>query len=51
MGGNMSNEILRILKDMEILIKTCPELFHDGINNELIEMINEIKKETKINAN
>ena len=30
---------------MEELIKCCPELFHDGINDDLLVIIQEIKKE------
>ena len=33
------------LTQMEELIKSCPELFHDGINHDLLDIIKDIKKE------
>jgi len=33
------------LIQMEELIKCCPELFHDGINYDLLDIIKDIKKE------
>lgn len=33
------------LNAMEELIKSCPELFHDGINDDLLNIIKDIKKE------
>lgn len=32
------------LKQMEELIKSCPELFHDGINHDLLDIIKDIKR-------
>ena len=33
------------INSMIMVIKTCPELFHDGIDYEIIDLLNEIKKE------
>ena len=39
----MKNKILRNLNALEHLINGSPELFHDGINEELIEIIKDSK--------
>ena len=40
-------KILKYLLDMELLIKESPELFHDGIDEDLIDYIKEIRNLVK----
>ena len=37
-------KILKYLLSMELLIKGSPELFHDGIDLDLIDYIKDIRK-------
>lgn len=46
----MKDKILKKLNALEYLINSNGELFHDGINEELIEIINESKSIIKNNT-
>lgn len=35
------------IKNMILVIKECPELFHDGIDEEIIQLLEEINKENE----
>ena len=39
--------IIKLLDNMYDLIKECPELFHDGIDEDLIDYVNAIKSLVK----
>lgn len=39
----MKEKTIRNLKSLEYLINSCPNLFHDGIDKELLEIIKDSK--------
>ena len=36
--------MIKKINNMILIIKESPELFHDGIDEEIIDLLNEIKK-------